>query len=136
MKTLSFTRLMTRTYIVIGILFAAGAIGNIVYFMPAPAEKAVNLHRFPREFEGWTSFEADLTEPIIDEIDAEDSFMRTFRKGDEAITVYVGYHSSAGGGRPSHLPGSCYPSSGWRILSAGTETLSIPAGGKKKNTVK
>lgn len=126
-------KISIRSYIAIGALFIAGFVGNILYFMPLPEETIPELHRFPKELGGWHSFDLELIEIELIAIDADETLMRTYVKENEMSTVYIGYHSSGKGGRPSHLPATCYPSSGWQILSSEIENSPIAAKGEREN---
>jgi len=53
------------------------------------------------------------------------------------IDLYIGYYSTASGGRSRHNPLACLPGSGWAVVETGKETLTprIHPGGVKVNYI-
>jgi len=122
-----------RNFSAIAAILVAGILANGFWFIPVSDNKPYDLDSFPQAIEGWFSSDIELTEPVLEAVEADDTMLRTYTNGAEVVAIYIGYHGSAKGGRPAHLPPGCYPSAGWRILASDVEELVVPANGEARN---
>lgn len=90
---------------------------------------------FPLELGDWRcAARQDMGEDVENNLGVSDYLICDYRRGGEAVGVYIGYHASqvreegGGAGENSiHPPAHCLPGSGWDIIDAGTVQLDIPA---------
>jgi EpsI family protein len=115
----------TRQSLAIFVIFLTGILANGFQIMPVPDDESLAVRSLPPEIDGWSSFEVELGERILEAVNADQTLLRTYKKSADEVTIYIGYHSSSKGGRPAHLPSACLPSSGWHILSSEVEQLPV-----------
>jgi EpsI family protein len=91
----------------------------------APAPK-VPLRQVFDLVDGWSGGNSQpLSDQIIDGLQLDDYLFRSFRKGQQAVTIYVGYYRTAGKVGAAHDPLVCFQGQGWEIVerSRGSYTL-------------
>jgi EpsI family protein len=117
--------------IVVAVLFTAAA----AYL--ATASRAEELP--PREplsqlsmtIDQWSGRrEADLTPEILAVLGVDDYITRTYRRqNDQALGLYIGYHTSQRQGDAIHSPLNCLPGAGWEPMEVGRKTIPVRSEG-------
>ncbi len=86
----------------------------------------VNLDQLPRRILGLEGRDDRFDESIYRILNADYHVLREYRgAGGRSIWLYIGYYGTAKGGRPSHVPQSCYTGQGFSIV----EWTMVPAAG-------
>lgn len=77
------------------------------------------LAALPETADRWTSRPVEMDQDVADVLDADLNIQRTyFHPTGEFFWVYVGYYSTARGGRPEHTPRGCYTGAGWEVAES------------------
>ena len=90
-----------------------------VNFLP-PLKIQGGINSFPLEFHGWKGRPESVSSEIVDASGAEEAFSGFYtRKRDEAVSLYIGYRSSAFLENENffHSPTVCLPASGWKVIN-------------------
>ena len=78
------------------------------------------LAALPTQVGTWRAEDIPIEDEVADELDADFNIQRDYRHSTGARAwVYIGYYSTARGGRPEHTPRACYTGAGWALLSTG-----------------
>ncbi len=121
----------TAGVLVIIMLAATG----VYMFMNAPAKLVLGtdaLSMFPREFGEWTSTDLGFSDVVYDELAADDTLVREYRRADESpVWFVIIYHENSRYG--AHDPMVCYRAQGWDIRNEGTTGLTRGSGGFNAN---
>lgn len=56
-----------------------------------------------------------LPDEVLAELELDDFLFRTFTKGDEKLTLYIGYYNSSKKVGAAHDPLVCFPGQGWKL---------------------
>ena len=114
------------TAITCGSMLAVGALAWSVYLRPELQVDATALGELPHEIAGWHSKDVPLDVVIASMLDADLHLQRAYTHpfGD-MIWLYLGYYGTSRGGRPEHVPRTCYESHGWTL--AEQRTLDVDA---------
>ncbi len=113
--------------VVAAVLLAATA--AYVQFAPQRAMvlEGVGLAAFPAEVGEWRSNDLKFAEVVYDELDADDTLVREYRRPDEApVWFVIIYHENERYG--AHDPMVCYRAQGWDIDESGVFTIDRPDG--------
>ena len=87
------------------------------------------LKAFPKKMDCWRGMDVTWKDYVYEAIGADATFMREYAcAGGESVGVYMGFHGSSKGGRPTHSPQGCFPAAGWTIEEAEVEKLDYPGG--------
>jgi len=85
------------------------------------------IETLPPQVDAWSSISVAMDDRVADELAADFNLQRTYRHPTgQLIWLYVGYYSTARGGRPEHTPQGCYTGAGWQLLE--THVLDVPDG--------
>ncbi len=85
---------------------------------------ANRLDRLPRELEGYRGTDARFGNSVYAALDSDSNLLRRYTGArGNSIWLYIGYYGTARGGRPAHVPESCYTGQGfsiedWRLVPA------------------
>jgi EpsI family protein len=86
----------------------------------------VNLDQLPRRILGLEGRDERIDESIYRILNADYHILREYRGASgRSVWLYIGYYGTAKGGRPSHVPQSCYTGQGFSIV----EWTKVPAAG-------
>jgi EpsI family protein len=109
-------RLATAALIVA--LIASGAVAWWFQLRPDLDYDGSSLERLPLELGDWRGESIPLESAVESMLRADLNLQRAYHgTGSEVVWLYIGYYSTASGGRPEHTPDVCYPSAGWQIAS-------------------
>ena len=117
---------MTNKTFIISLIILAAAICAVtaVSKRSVPVVVRTNLEQIPMEIAGFTATEDSLSQAVYDELNADTHVYRHYRSADgRQVDLYIGYYGTAKGGRTPHNPYACFPSSGWTIIEAKTDSL-------------
>ncbi len=124
-------KMRTSAVLVIIMLAATG----VYTFMNAPANLVLGtdtLSTFPREFGEWTSQDLEFSDVVYDELAADDTLVREYRRAEESpVWFVIIYHENKRYG--AHDPMVCYRAQGWDIRSEGTIGIARGSGGFDAN---
>ncbi len=113
--------------VVVAVLLAM--VAACVQFAPQRAMvlEDTGLAGFPVEIGEWTSSELRFADVVYDELDADDTLVREYRRADGALVWFViVYHENERYG--AHDPMVCYRAQGWSIDRTGVLALERPGG--------
>jgi EpsI family protein len=91
--------------------------------------EGVPFEGYPRMMKDMKGTDVKMPASVYDALQADGNLLRVFEADGSSsgprdiITLYVGYYGTEKGGRSTHVPMVCYPSSGWSILSVSTKKL-------------
>jgi EpsI family protein len=113
------------------VIIAALLAATAAYVQFVPQERMVldtsGLAAFPVEIGEWRSSDLRFDEVVYDELDADDTLVREYRRPDGAtIWFVIIYHENQRYG--AHDPMVCYRAQGWDIDRTGVMTLDRPGG--------
>jgi EpsI family protein len=108
-------RAVTATAIV---LVAVGCLAWWLSLSPVLEVDSRELARFPSQVDSWSSIEIPLEAAVASMLQADLNLQRTYvHPLGDVIWLYVGYYGTSRGGRPEHLPQTCYRAHGWTIAA-------------------
>lgn len=118
---------MLRRYSVLVSVAILASAGTLTFRIASGSDVVVtkvNLDRIPRHILGSDGRDDRFEERIYRVLNADFHLLREYR-GTAAppIWMYIGYYGTAKGGRPSHVPQSCYTGQGFSIV----EWTKVPA---------
>jgi EpsI family protein len=122
MRKVSLVRVIT-----LAILLTAAAI--TVHGRPAHrggGDVKPALERAFADIPGWQTGDTfAMGDRIVDALKLDDHLFRSFRKGGEPVTLYIGYYRTAGKVGAAHDPLVCFSGQGWQIgkRASGSFTL-------------
>ncbi len=98
-------------------LAIAGAIAFPIAWGSDVVVAAVNLDHLPRQILGFEGRDDRFDESVYRVLNADYHLLREYRSdAHPAVWLYIGYYGTAKGGRPSHVPQSCYTGQGFSIV--------------------
>jgi EpsI family protein len=71
---------------------------------------------FPNEIAGWTGKRVPIENRALKQLRLTDYLSRRYRRGEEQIELYVGFHGRQQRGTVIHSPAHCLPANGWYIV--------------------
>lgn len=103
----------------IAILLTAITIILTISFRGDPKIIATNLENIPMKIAGYKATEDSFPEAIYKELAAQIHIYRHYISGKEnQIDLYIGYYSTARGGRTGHNPNACFSGAGWDFIDS------------------
>ena len=82
-----------------------------------PVVVETNLEKIPMEIAGYKATEDSFSEAVYKELNAQLNVYRHYRSDDgRQVDLYIGYYSTARGGRTGHNPNACFSGAGWDFL--------------------
>lgn len=112
---------MNRNRFFVSLIALFLTLGSVIYLSGRPLPEVVEkrLDNLPYTIGTWEGKDFSFDQIIIDELDTDESVARNYidRNNNYIIILYIGYYGTKKGGRTGHNPNSCYPSSGWNIIS-------------------
>ena len=99
-------------------LVAVGCLAWWLSLRPVLVVDSSELAGLPSQVDAWRSFEIPLEEAVESMLQADFNLQRAYvHPLGDVIWLYVGYYGSERGGRPEHLPRTCYRAHGWKIVA-------------------
>jgi len=102
--------------------------GSVVYSRTEqpPIVKTVQLHEVLSDIKGWNkSPPVPLDTEIAAALQVDDYININYFRGDETISLYVGYYYSTGKIGASHSPLVCFPGQGWLLSDREDKTIHV-----------
>ncbi len=100
-----------------------------IYLHLFPFHEVVPLKKdfkeFPMNWKGWNGNPHFFDEAVLENLKVSEYMLRQYRKGDEKVTIYIGYYGSQKEGAQIHSPKNCLPGGGWLKLSETLESIDI-----------
>ena len=84
-----------------------------------------SLESFTVNWKGWIGKDYYFDNIILEKLNVSDYIMREYRRGNDRVSLYVGYYSSQKEGALIHSPKHCLPGSGWYKLSEKQRVMKI-----------
>ena len=101
----------------VALLVIAGAIAFPIAWGSDVVVTEINLDQLPRHIGGLEGRDDRFDESVYRVLNADYHVLREYRgAGDRGVWLYIGYYGTAKGGRPSHVPQSCYTGQGFSIV--------------------
>ncbi len=101
----------------VALLVVAGAIAFPIAWGSDVVVTDVNLDQLPRHIMGFEGRDDRFDESVYRSLNADHHVLRQYRGAvGRSVWLYVGYYGTAKGGRPSHVPQSCYTGQGFSIV--------------------
>lgn len=76
---------------------------------------------------GWNATSSvPMGAEIEETLKLDDYLFRTYKRGNEAVTLYIGYYRSAAKVGAAHDPLVCFTGQGWHIVNRGTGKHHLP----------
>lgn len=92
------------------------------------------LDRVLGELPGWNGGENfEMGPRIVDALKLDDHLFRSYRRGSEQVTLYIGFYRTAGKVGAAHDPLVCFTGQGWRLGNRSTGNARLGASGLKVN---
>lgn len=84
------------------------------------------LDTIPTVVDGWSgSDDPPMQAGILASLDASSYLSRTYRRGADAVNLFIAYYANQRAGESMHSPKHCLPGSGWEFLSYGKRDLRV-----------
>lgn len=104
-------------------VLAVGALAWWLQMRPALAVDPAPLAGLPHRLGTWESVDLPVDSAVESVLRADYNIQRAYGisgrdAADGLVWLYVGYYSTARGGRPEHTPRGCFTGAGWDIASA------------------
>ncbi len=101
----------------VSLLVIAGTIAFPIAWGSDVVVARVNLDQLPRRILGLNGRDDRFDESVYRVLNADYHLLREYRSdAHPAVWLYIGYYGTAKGGRPSHVPQSCYTGQGFSIV--------------------
>lgn len=100
------------------VLVAVGCLAWWLSLRPVLDVDSRELAGLPSQVDSWVSIEIPLDSAVESMLQADFNLQRTYiHPLGDVIWLYVGYYGTERGGRPEHLPRTCYRAHGWSIAA-------------------
>ncbi|MBW2269976.1 MAG: EpsI family protein [Deltaproteobacteria bacterium] len=107
-------------------MLLVGVLAWGLYLRPELRVDAAALGALPHEVAGWRAKDVPLDVVIESMLEADLHLQRLYvHPLGEMLWLYVGYYGTTSGGRPEHVPRTCYESQGWTLTEQ--RTLDVDA---------
>lgn len=118
------------TILVLGFSIVAAA--SIASRKP-PVVIETNLENIPMKIGKYKAEEDVFPQSVYDELNADKHVYRHYTSpSGDVIDLYIGYYSTAKGGRTGHNPNACLPGAGWGIIKEQKVALDTAYKGAKE----
>ncbi|MCA9399858.1 MAG: EpsI family protein [Candidatus Omnitrophica bacterium] len=87
-------------------------------------EDTVNIHTFPKEFDGWSSKELTITDKEYEILETRNAFVREY-SNDTGQTVFFFTVYSQNNRKVSHPPEICYTGNGMSVLENTEDAIAV-----------
>jgi len=100
------------------VLVAVGCVAWWLSLRPRLEVDSRELGRLPSKVDAWISTDIPMDAAVESMLQADFNLQRAYvHPLGDVIWLYVGYYGSERGGRPEHLPRTCYRAHGWSVVS-------------------
>ena len=103
-------------------------LGFLVNFRSSTKEfkKKVSLSQVFRHINGWRDGHLiEFEKKIIDSLKLDDYINVNFTKGNQGLSLFIGYYWSSKKVGATHSPLVCFPGQGWTIVNSKDKTIDI-----------
>ena len=112
-----------RFSVTILLLAAAGGSLALRRFQ-GPESLAVPLLSIGEQIAGWTEVASQpAVGDALERLRPSEHLIRTYRKGENSLGLFIAYYSAQRAGRNMHSPRNCLPGSGWEIWDFESRTV-------------
>ncbi len=120
----------------VALLVVAGAIAFPIAWGSDVVVAEINLDQLPRHILGLEGRDDRFDESVYRVLNADYHLLREYRgAADLGVWLYIGYYGTAKGGRPSHIPESCYAGQGFSIVDWTKIPAPSPVAGRTLSSV-
>lgn len=94
-----------------------------------PSERKINLVEYFSSIDGWEKGKINIVgDDITKSLDLDDYLFADFIKGNNYVTLYIGYYDTLKKVGAAHSPLVCFPGQGWNISETKTRKIATSAG--------
>jgi EpsI family protein len=83
------------------------------------------LDSFPVNLKGWIGKDHYFDNIILEKLNVSEYILREYGRGNDRVSLYIGYYSSQKQGAQIHSPKHCLPGSGWYKISKKQKVMNI-----------
>lgn len=117
---------MRPLILVVLLIFTAAAVHSVKESTPVPKSQSI-VSALDHLEGGWENVQdTPMGQKVVDALELDDYIFRVFRKGNNTLTLYVGYYLTSKKVGAAHDPMVCFPGQGW-ILTTQKEPEQFPA---------
>jgi len=121
MSGLMSPRFAVTTALLIGTLAASGLTARRI-----SQPLALPLEQIDSHILGWSAFaEQTLPPETLKALDATTYLVRSYRKGDSRLDLFVAFYAQQRAGESMHSPRHCLPGAGWEIWQQGSAEVDV-----------
>ena len=114
------------------LLLAAILLGFAFYVNSGALREEVPIKKdlalLPLAASGWQGRNYYFDDLVLDKLRVSNYIMRNYRRGDQGVSLYIGYYASQREGAQIHSPKHCLPGGGWQNLSESIHTIPLDGG--------
>ncbi len=114
-----------KLIIILLLIVAAGIMSWTTYLKEYDQKDTISIHSFPKEINGWTSEELEITDDEYAILETRNAFTRKYT-GPEGQVVYMFTVYSQYNRKVAHPPEVCYTGSGIKVISNTVDTIPVP----------
>lgn len=108
------------TGLLLGALAAGSTTGRRI-----PEPLVLPLDQISPSIAGWTQVEQGSLDPgTLRVLDPTSYLVRTYRKGNSEVNLFIAYYAEQRAGESMHSPNHCLPGAGWEITDRDSATIS------------
>lgn len=120
---------MTRRLLSVAVLFLAARVALGALTVSDPIAPTRPLSTLPMTLGSWSGQrQPDFDRETLAVLGVDDYVTRLYRRGPDAVDLYVGYYESQKRGGTIHSPLNCLPANGWQPLTHARVRLAVDAG--------
>ncbi|MBT0662729.1 EpsI family protein [Geobacter pelophilus] len=111
-------------------MFVLTAFGLSLVKHVEPKPKDQKLVNALSVIDGWhISADQRLDQKVIDALELDDYLFQTYNKGNDTLTLYIGYYLTAKKVGSAHDPMVCFPGQGWCLTKLGQPVITEAVSG-------
>lgn len=115
------SRFATTTALLVGTLFAGSLTARRI-----SQPLALPLERIDSSILGWSTVgEQTLPPETLKALDATSYLVRSYRKGESQLDLFVAFYAQQRAGESMHSPQHCLPGAGWEIWQQRTVLITV-----------
>ena len=107
--------------------------GIVVYpQIDSVSKKKIPLYRALAKIESWQVEQIPLEKKIVDALELDDYVNQKYKKGQDSVSLYIGYYLTSKKVGSAHSPLVCFPGQGWhlsnfekKVAILGDETINL-----------
>ncbi len=117
---------MPAGFVVTAILLAGTLLASGLTERRVPQSLAAPLGQIDSNILGWSAAgDQSLPQETLKALDATAYLVRTYRKGDNTLDLFVAFYAQQRAGESMHSPQHCLPGAGWEIWQQRTEQIPV-----------